>query len=119
MEFTDKDREELFNDISKIEFFPGTLNDNYKYEAYIPKDIWNKWRPDKILKLPDHKLVKFGRPGYQQYHDIIGDWSSYNHNNKKRRENYQARHSAITLKDGRKSYLVPFTKEFFSYWFLW
>lgn len=113
---------EVFDDLTEIEFIPGDLTTNYKYKAFIPKDIWNKWRPDKPLKIKDFKTVKFGRPGYQQYKDIIGEWSDYDHLDKKRRSNYRARHEPIGITiDGvkYKSYLVPFTNEFFSYWLMW
>jgi hypothetical protein len=114
--------QDLVIDLSQIEFIPGDLTDNYKYEARVPRDIWNKWRPDKPLVRNDYRVVKFGRPGYQHYFDAIGDWEEYNHYDKKRRDNYRARHEPITININGKdlrSYLVPFTNEFFSYWFMW
>lgn len=126
MEFNESNKEELFNEILKIEFIPGDLDGKYKYEARIPRDIWNKWRPDWPLKRNDYRVIKFGRPGYEQYRDLIGSWSEFDHKDKKRRANYRARHEPITLTrtwNGEtvtsKSYLVPFTNEFFSYWLMW
>ena len=119
MEFN---KEELFNELLNVEFIPGSLTSKYKYEARIPKDIWNKWRPDQPLKRNDYRVVKFGASGYEQYKDLIGVWSNFDHKDKKRRSNYRARHSKIMINiDGKdyESYLVPFTSEFFSYWFLW
>ena len=122
MEFVDGNRKELFNDLLEIEFVPGKLDGKYKYKAFIPKDLWNKWRPDKPLKKKEFKEVNFGRPGYQQYKDLIGDWKDFDHLDKKRRDNYRKRHQPIRiLIDGKeyRSYLVPFTNEFFSYWLMW
>lgn len=109
---------ELIDDITKIEFVTGNLGTSYKYKALIPRDVWNKWRPEKELKKKEFKEVNFGKPGYQQYKDLIGSWSDFDHLDKKRRANYRARHSAIKYGD-RYSYLVPFTNEFFSYWLMW
>lgn len=110
-------KQSLMNDVNKIKFIKGT---SYKYQALIPKNIWNKWRPDKTKM--EYKKVNFGKPGYQQYHDKIGKWSKYDHHDSKRRLNYQARHKAImiTINDKKHpSYKVPFTREFFAYWMLW
>ena len=103
---------ELIEDISKLEFIK---DDTKKYKVVIPAEIWNKYREDHIL---DHKTVKFGAIDYQHYKDLIGEWSNLDHLDKKRREDYRARHSKI-LKDGEPSYLIPFTPAFFSYYFLW
>ena len=122
MEFTQDNKKELFNDLLTIVFRKGDLNTSYKYQALIPKDIWNKWRPDKPLKKGEYRTISFGRPGYQQYKDLIGDWTEYDHNDEHRRENYKKRHEPIMIGlNGKKyhSYLVPFTNEFFSYWLMW
>lgn len=118
--------QDLVVDLTKIEFIPGELTGNFKYEARIPRDIWNKWRPDQPLKRNDYRVVKFGAPGYEQYRDLIGSWSAFDHNDKKRRHNYRARHEPIKITrtlNGKtvtsRSYLVPFTNEFFSYWLMW
>ncbi len=115
---------DLIIDLTQIEFIPGNLTDTFKYEARVPRDIWNKWRPDNPLVRNDYRVIKFGKPGYEQYFDAIGDWQVFNHYDKKRRANYRARHEPIMLKwNGETitshSYLVPFTNEFFSYWFMW
>ena len=122
MEFNESNKKELFNELLNVEFIPGSLTGKYKYEARIPRDIWNKWRPDWPLKRNDYRVIKFGRPGYEQYEDLIGSWSEFDHKDKKRRKNYRARHEPIRIQiDGRelRSYLVPFTNEFFSYWLMW
>lgn len=114
--------EEVFDDLADVEFFKGSLSKYYKYKAHIPRDIWNKWRPDSPLKRGEYKTIKFGRPGYMQYKDLIGEWSDYDHLDKKRRDLYRRRHEPIEITlNGKKyqSYLVPFTNEFFSYWLMW
>jgi hypothetical protein len=118
MEFSD----EMIEDLTKINFIPGNLNTSFKYKAFIPKDIWNKYRKDKPLINKKYKEVNFGKPGYYHYKDLIGNWKQWDHGDKKRKSNYRARHSKIMINiDGKdyESYLVPFTSEFFSYWFLW
>lgn len=123
MEFDNNTRKELFNDLTEVEFIPGNrTTDKYKYKALIPRHIWNKWRPDNPLKRNDYKIINFGRNHYQQYKDIIGYWSDMDHKDKKRRANFKARHEPIRININGKelrSYLVPFTNEFFSYWLLW
>ncbi len=121
---------EFLEDASKIRFEKGKPTDYFKYKAYIPRDIWNKYRPDKVVR-KDFKEIKFGMMGYQQYHDLIGELSEYDHNDKNRRRLYKARHSKILKhfnrikKDGTEvkeeyySYRVPFTDEFMSWYFLW
>lgn len=119
MEFS----EELIDDILKINFIPGNLSTTFKYKAYIPKEVWNKWRPDKPLVNKEYREINFGKPGYYHYKDLIGNWQQWDHKDKKRRQNYRARHSKIMIKmpngNLEPSYLVPFTSEFFSYWLLW
>ena len=110
---------DVVDDIKQIDFQAGKPGEDYKYKAYIPKDIWNKWRPEKMLQRGDYKTITFGSQGYQHYKDRIKEWSNLDHKDKKRREKYRARHEKIKVKDGRYSYQVPFTSEFFSYYFLW
>lgn len=122
MELSDRERNRLFAEMDDIEYVPGKLNSNFKYKALISRDLWNKWRPDKPLVQNEFKVVNFGRPGYQQYKDLIGLWRKYDHNDEGRRQRYRARHEPIMIDiNGKKyhSYLVPFTNEFFSYWLMW
>lgn len=120
MEFTSADKKNLFEDVGKIEFKKGSVNKGYKYKAFIPVEIWNKWRPDDPAKRD--RTVRFGKAGYMHYHDILGEWEEYDHNNEERRELYKKRHEPIMIKiddEMYHSYLVPFTNEFFSYWLMW
>lgn len=104
---------DLIEDMTKIEFYPGK---DKKYTAKIPSEIYNKYRKT------NHKsdvYISFGAKGYQQYKDLIGDYSEYDHGDKKRREAYRARHSKIKNKSGDYVYKIPFTPAFFSYYLLW
>jgi len=122
MEFTDSNRAELFNDIAEIRFEPGKKGKPYKYKAYVPKEIWNKWRPDYPLKNKEFREKTFGMQGYAQYKDKLGHWSKNDHKDEERRERYKKRHEPIKKTiDGVEyhAYKVPFTDEFFSYYLLW
>lgn len=121
MQFTEGDKDELFRDLKRVTYIKGNLNKTYKYKAHIPRDIWNKWRIDKLTR-NDYKVIQFGRPGYQQYKDKLGGWTRYDHLDKKRRQNYRARHEPIRITIKNKKYIsyrVPFTNEFFSYYLMW
>jgi hypothetical protein len=110
---------ELFGDLHKINFKKGNKTKGYKYKATIPKDVWNKHRDDKVV---NDKVVKFGKPPYQQYYDVLEGWEKYNHQDEKRRELYKKRHSKIMMEyNGEQvpAYKVPFSAEFFSTNFLW
>jgi len=47
----------------------------------------------KYMAFVDGKMVHFGDSAYQHYHDIFGIYSSLDHWDKKRRDNYYSRHS--------------------------
>lgn len=115
-------------DLDKIEFIstkqdpikPGGAGSRSKYRAIIPKEIWNKWRPDIVAK--SDKIIKFGDPDFEHYKDRIGDWSELDHGNKIRREQYRKRHRGIMMKylnEEVPAYKVPFSPSFFSYYLLW
>jgi hypothetical protein len=55
-------------------------------------------------------LLSFGDSRYQQYKDKIGIYKSLDHNDKKRRDNYYARH-------GKESRMG--TAKYFSHKYLW
>jgi hypothetical protein len=57
------------------------------------------------------KKVSFGQKGYEHYHDVIGLYSKYDHNDKTRRKNYLARHA------NTKDY--KFSSSWFSAKYLW
>lgn len=72
----------------------------------------------KYMIKVNNKLVHFGALGYQQYHDKIGLYSSYDHNDVTRRNLYRARHKKI-YSNGKPSYLTRYTPAWFSWNYLW
>lgn len=75
--------------------------------------------------LPDGKRVHFGHTSYQHYYDSVpvnlggGIWSSLNHLDEKRRDNYRKRHSGVLTRSGDRAYKREFSPSWFSYYFLW
>lgn len=66
-----------------------------------------------------NKWVHFGAKGYDHYYDKIGMYSSYNHTDKKRRQNYRNRHSKIYTKDGIPAYKKKYSPSWYSWHYLW
>jgi hypothetical protein len=73
---------------------------NKKYNALIYDNLGNL-----IKKIP------FGDRRYQQFHDTIGLYKHLDHNDERRRLNYQKRH-----KNDKLNELSP---GYFSYYYLW
>ena len=71
---------------------------NKKYSVYVKNE---KGKP---------KLIHFGSALHQHYKDKIGEYSHLDHNDKKRRALYYARHGKATSKD---------TAKYFSHKYLW
>lgn len=69
--------------------------------------------------LSNGKKVSFGHQKYQQYHDKIGYYKHLDHNDKKRRDSYRARHTKIKLKDGSFAVNRPYSPAWFSLHYLW
>lgn len=75
--------------------------------------------------LPDGKKVGFGHVDYQHYKDTVpvnqggGIWSSKNHLDTKRRDNYRKRHGGMLCKDGVRCIDKKYSPAWFSYYFLW
>ena len=71
------------------------------------------------------KRISFGHRDYQHYKDQVpkdiggGRWSKKDHNDKKRRKNYRARHAGIKCKDGIPCIIKQYSPAWFSYHFLW
>jgi hypothetical protein len=67
------------------------------------------------------KKIHFGNINFQHYKDNtgLGLYSHLNHLDKKRRDNYRARHKAILKKDGTPAYLDKEQPAYFSYKYLW
>lgn len=68
---------------------------------------------------PDGTITYFGDKRYQQYHDKIGFYSNLDHNDKQRREKYRKRVRGIKNKQGKYTYKIPFTANWYSYHYLW
>lgn len=56
-------------------------------------------------------ITSFGSNAYEQYHDKIGHYSSKDHLDKKRRDNYRKRHAKDNLNELSAGY--------FSWHYLW
>lgn len=75
--------------------------------------------------LPNGKKVSFGDKRYQHYKDNVptslggGLYASKNHNDKKRRDSYRARHGALRCKDQSLCKDQKYSPAWFSYYFLW
>lgn len=109
----------VIKDLGELDFVKGGPSKKYKYKVEIPAEMWNKWRDDKIKT---KRTIKFGAQGYQQFFDRIGEWKNMDHHDEKRRDSYKKRHGVITTNvNGKdiKSYKLPFSAEFFSYYLLW
>tara|TARA_R110001592_G_scaffold59766_6_gene181471 strand:- start:65 stop:331 length:267 start_codon:yes stop_codon:yes gene_type:complete len=55
-----------------------------------------------VMKNDKKKLIHFGDSRYGQYRDTIGEYSSLNHMDTKRRDNYYKRHGKTTDKNTAK-----------------
>ena len=62
---------------------------NKKYSVYVMKD-------------GKKKLIHFGDSRYGQFKDKIGDFSHLDHNDKKKRDSYYARHGETNDKNSAK-----------------
>lgn len=90
-------------------FEEGTGNKKYKVKIYDGKN--------KKLK----KTVQFGDKRYEQYKDKtpLGLYSNKDHNDINRRKKYRARASKIKNKEGKLTYKIKYSPNFFSYNYLW
>lgn len=94
----------------------------------LPKGIYFQKGPGRYkytAVLPNGKRVHFGHTSYQHYYDSVpanlggGLWSTLNHLDEKRRDNYRKRHSGVLTRSGEKAYKREFSPSWFSYHFLW
>ena len=69
--------------------------------------------------------IHFGDQRYQHYRDSVpksmggGLWSSKDHGDTKRRQNYRSRHAGMKTKSGKNAYQVKYSPSWFSYHYLW
>ena len=85
--------------INKPFYDQNVTPNNKKYSVYV-------------MKNGKKKLIHFGAIGYSQFFDKIGRYRAYDHNDKKRRARYRARH--------RNDYINnPSFPGYWSYHYLW
>lgn len=90
--------------------FAKSSNIKKKYDAYIPKELWNAKRKDKIQL--NYKKVSFGSSLHEQYRDDTPnkEFSHLNHLDKDRRKRYYQRFGNNPR---------VFSPMYFSHHFLW
>jgi len=77
--------------MDKVLYKPFVSNaKNKKYSVYVKNSKGGM------------KLIHFGDKRYEQYKDILGHYSSLDHLDKKRRNNYYTRHGEAKSKDSAK-----------------
>jgi hypothetical protein len=84
----------------------------YDYERSTSK---NK----KLMTIVNGKKLHFGDSRYSHYMDRTKIWSSKDTLDKKKRESYRKRHSAIKTKDGRLAISDPSQPAYHSLRVLW
>ena len=79
-----------------------------------------------MVRTPKGKLIHFGGiktdgTPYEHFRDStgLGLYSSYDHNDRKRRRNYRKRHRGVLLKNGKPAYRSRENPSYFSYYYLW
>jgi hypothetical protein len=67
------------------------------------------------------KIIHFGQIGASQFFDStpLKLYSHLDHNDKKRRDRYRARHEKILLKDGTPAYKNKSSPSWWSWTYLW
>lgn len=84
-----------------------------KYTAIVPQ------RAGKPIR------VSFGHRDYQHYKDQVpksmggGRWAKKDHGDRKRRQNYRARHAGMKCKSGAPCISIRYSPAWFSYYYLW
>lgn len=88
-----------------FEFQPLKTPSFKKYKVVIVNDMFPQ----------EKRTLTFGDNRYQHYKDKIGFYSSLDHKDKKRRENYYKRHGAAK----EPKTIEDFTPKWFSHKYLW
>tara|TARA_Y100000004_G_C8900806_1_gene406307 strand:- start:691 stop:942 length:252 start_codon:yes stop_codon:yes gene_type:complete len=70
-------------------------------QLYKPKPSNKKNK--KYMVLTKKGVIHFGDSRYQQFKDKLGHYSHLDHNDKKRKERYYARHGEKNLKDKERA----------------
>ena len=84
----------------------------YEYEKSTAK---NK----KLMTVVDGKRIHFGDSRFSHYNDRTKIWSSKDTLDKKKRESYRKRHSAIKTKNGKLAISDPSQPAYHSLRVLW
>jgi len=92
---------------------------NHKYDIFPSSAKNKKYVAYPIINGKYGKSIHFGSIGYEQYKDKIGFYKDLDHLDKKRRQNYRIRHSAIKKKDGSLAINDPLSPAFLSFHLLW
>ena len=86
-------------------------------------DIQKSTRKGKkyMSRTPSGKLIHWGALGMAHYRDStpLKLYSHLDHNDKKRRDRYRARHKEIKLKDGTPAYKNKESPSWWSWTYLW
>lgn len=96
----------------------------YMYKRVEGIDAWitKSNRKNKKLRVFFNKdyptVIHFGDNRYEHYHDKTGIHSDLDHNDKKRRALYRKRAKG-QIRNGKPSYLDPYSATFWSYNLLW
>lgn len=88
---------------NKLYLIKPSKKENKKYDVYI---VLNKNPLDKKY------IVSFGQKGMEQYKDKFGFYKHLDHNDKKRKDAYRARHKNDNIND-------PNFAGYWSWNFLW
>lgn len=62
----------------------------------------NKKYSVRVMKDGKRRLIHFGQKGYEQYHDKLGYYSKFDHNDTKRKALYYKRHGPSNDKNTAK-----------------
>lgn len=73
----------------------------------------------KLMTRVDGKLVHFGDSSLEHFKDKTGIWSSLDHGDKKRRQNYLTRSAGIKNKAGKLTKDLPSSPNYHSRRILW
>lgn len=73
----------------------------------------------KLMTVVDGKTIHFGDANMEHFKDRTGIWSSKDHGDKARRDNYRSRAGGIKKKDGSLAVKDPKSANYHAYNILW
>lgn len=89
--------------------------------VWVPKFKVSKRAGKKYSVItPSGRCIHFGASDYEHFRDStgIGYWSHKDHNDKRRRASYRARHRAIK-RNGKHAYKDKESPAYYSWHYLW